>query len=145
MKRGDGMEKISNPEVAAVFDGYPAHIRPKLLYLRRLIWETASETDGVDRLEETLKWGEPSYVTRSGSTIRMGWKSSKPDQYALYFHCRTRLVDTFRELYSDRLRFEGDRAVVFDQGKDVPVEELKHCIALSLTYHRRKHLPLLGA
>jgi len=42
----------------------------------------------------------------------MAWKASKPNQYALYFHCKTTLVDTFKELYSDVLTFEGNRAIV---------------------------------
>ncbi len=114
------------------------------MFLRQLILDTAAETEGVDEVEETLKWGEPSYLSPSGSTVRIAWKKKTPDQYAIYFHCRTNLVDTFRELYSDRFRFEGNRAIVFFVNEELPIEELKHCIALSLTYHRRKHLPLLG-
>ena len=87
--------KIDNPEVAEVFNSYPEPMRQKLMFLRQLILETAAEAAGVDEPEETLKWGEPSYITRSGSTVRLGWKKSDPDQYALYFHCKTTLVDTF--------------------------------------------------
>ena len=138
------MGKIENPEVAAVFDNYPERMRERLMLLRRLVLETAAETEGVGSLEETLRWGEPSYLSKGGSTIRMDWKESKPDQYALYFHCRTRLVETFRELYGGMFRFEDNRAIVFDEDEEIPVKELKHCISLSLTYHRRKHLPMLG-
>ena len=138
------MDKFKNPEVAEVFNNYPKHMRQKLMLLRQLILETASQNDGVGPLEETLKWGEPSYVTKSGSTIRMDWKSSKPDQYALYFNCKTKLVDTFKELYGNKLKLEGNRAIVFHQNDEIPVDEVRHCIFLSLTYHSRKHLPLLG-
>lgn len=138
------MDKINNPEVAKVFNHYPKRIRPKLLFLRQLVIETASETEGVDRLEESLKWGEPSYLTKCGSTIRMDWKKSKPDKYYLFFHCKTKLVRTFKERYRDKFKFEGNRAIVFHEDEDIPVEELKHCITLSLTYHRIKHLPALG-
>jgi len=138
------MEKFKNPEVAEVFNNYPKHMRQKLMLLGQLVLETASQNDDVDPLEETLKWGEPSYVTKRGSTIRMDWKSSTPDQYALYFHCKTKLVDTFKELYGDKLKLEGNRAIVFHQNDEIPVDEVKHCIFLSLTYHSRKHHPLLG-
>ena len=138
------MDKIEDPEIAEIYNGYPKSIREKLLLLRQLVLEAASETDGMSSLQETLKWGEPSYVTKSGSTIRMDWKKSKPDQYALYFHCRTKLIDTFKELYGDKFRFEGNRAIVFNESDEIPIGELKHCISLSLTYHSRKHLPLLG-
>ena len=139
------MKTIQNRDVAEVFRRYPPSMRKKLMGLRKLVLEAASETDGVSEVEETLKWGEPSYLVRGGSTIRIDWKEKRPDQYAMYFQCQTRLVDTFRELYGDRLKFEGNRAIVFSEHDDVPGEILKHCIALSLTYHSRKHLPLLGA
>ena len=54
---------------------------------------------------------------------------------------RTSLVDTFREIYSDTFRYEGNRAIVFWETDAVPTEALKHCIALSLQYHKLKHLP----
>jgi len=139
------MNEIENHEVADVFSSYPKHMRQKVMFLRQLVLDTASESEGIGKLEETLKWGEPSYLTKSGSTIRVGWKKSKPDQYAMYFHCKTKLVDTFKELYRDKLKFEGNRAIVFEMGDSIPIEELKHCVALSLTYHSIKHLPMLGA
>jgi len=138
------MDKFENPEVAEVFSGYPEHIRRKMMFLRQLVLVTASETEGVGNVEETLKWGEPSYLTKSGSTIRMDWKKAKSNQYAMYFHCKTKLVDTFRELYRGTFKFEGNRAIVFNEDDEIPVIELKHCISLSLTYHRKKHLSMLG-
>ncbi len=139
------MDKFINSEVAKVFRSYPDPMRQKLLYLRQLILDTVSEMEGAVQLEETLKWGEPSYLTKNGSTVRLGWKKSKPNHYAMYFHCTTRLVETFKELYRDCLTFEGNRAIVFHENSKIPEDELKHCIKLSLTYHDRKHLQLLGA
>lgn len=138
------MNKINNPDVAEVFNHYPIPIREKLMCLRQLVLDTASETDNITTLEETLKWGEPSYLTKGGSTIRMDWKKSKPDQYALYFNCKTTLVDTFKERYGSKFKFEGNRSIIFNINDEMPIDELKHCILLSLTYHNRKHLPMLG-
>lgn len=138
------MDKFDNPDVVEVFNSYPKHIHQKMMFLRQLVLDTASECEGVGAIEETLKWGEPSYLTKSGSTIRMNWKNSTPNQYALYFHCKTKLIDTFKELYGDKLKFEGNRAIVFNHNDDIPIDEVKHCIFLSLTYHSRKHLPMLG-
>src|SRR5271154_4876063 len=93
---------FSSPAVAAIFDAYPAPIRTKLLALRRLILDTARATKGVGSLEETLKWGQVSYLTSesgSGSTIRIDHVKATVGRYALYFHCQTDLVATFRELY----------------------------------------------
>jgi len=138
------MDKFNNMEVEKVFNSYPGNIREKMMFLRQLILETAKEIDSIKSLEETLKWGEPGYLTECGSTIRIGWKQSRPDEYAMYFHCKTKLVDTFKELYKDKFNFEGNRAIIFNINDKVQVNELKHCISLSLTYHKIKHLPMLG-
>ena len=64
----------ANPAVEAAFGTYPEPVRTRLRALRRLIFDTASATKGVGALEETLKWGQPSYLTpqtKSGSTIRI--------------------------------------------------------------------------
>ena len=119
-------------------------MRKRMMRLRQLVLDTASETEGVDKLEETLKWGEPSYLTKGGSTLRMDWKDRAPNQYAIYFNCNTKLVSTFKELYGDVFTFEGKRAIVFDENDELPVDELKHCVSLTLRYHRLKHLPFLG-
>ena len=140
---GYSVEAIDNPEVAAVFEAYPPDIRAKLLFLRQIILETAHETEGVGAIEETLKWGEPSYLTpetKSGSTVRIDWKPDQEEQYAIYFKCTANLVVAFRERYPKTFRYGGDRSILFNLEDDVPVEELKSCIALALTYHRNKKL-----
>lgn len=139
------MDKIENNNVATVFENYPAEIKKQMTELRQLIIDTAAETEGVSTLEETLKWGEPSYLTKGGSTIRIDWKPSNPNEYAMYFNCKSKLIDTFKELYSEELTFDGNRAIVLKAGVAAPTDELKHCVSLALTYHRVKHLPLLGA
>ena len=138
------MNKFKNADVAAIFEGYPEHIRRKMYFLRQLVFDAASETDDIGEIEESTKWGEPSYIAKGGSTVRMDWKKSNPTHYAIYFHCKTKLVDTFKELYRNTFKYEGNRAIIFNLEEEIPVEELKHCIALSLTYHRRKNLPMLG-
>ena len=79
------MKLVTDPRVEEVFDNYPDNIRPKIDALRQLILDSATEVAGVDKLEETLKWGEPSYLTKHGSTIRIDWKPKSPEQYAIYF------------------------------------------------------------
>lgn len=121
--------------------GYPPSIRPKLETLRRIILETAKATEGVGAIEETLKWGQPSFVTSetgSGSTIRIDTVKSDPKRYAMYFHCQTNLVASFRQLYPKAFAYEGNRAILFDANKSPAEKPLRHCIALALTYHARK-------
>ncbi|HIP07841.1 MAG TPA: DUF1801 domain-containing protein [Mariprofundaceae bacterium] len=129
--------------VLNVIEQYPKHVQTRLLRLRELIFEVAKDLDITD-LEETLKWGEPSYITKHGSTLRFDWKAKKPNEYALYFNCKTRLVEIFREFYADELSFEDNRAVILNMDDAPPEAVLKHCIQLALTYHKIKHLPTLG-
>jgi hypothetical protein len=109
--------------VKAVFDSYPASVRRHLLSLRKLIFETAAETEGVGEPEETLKWGEPAYLTsqsKSGSTIRLGWKASRPAESGLYFNCQITLVDSFPGLFPHELELVNNRAIVLRDGEPIP-------------------------
>jgi len=129
-----------DPSVAAIFSNYPKPLRTKLLALRRLIFDTANVTNGVGALEETIKWGQVSYLTsesKSGSTIRIDQVKSATNQYAVFFHCQTSLVETFRELYPE-LTYGGNRSILLDGAKQLPKEALRHCVALALTYHVNK-------
>jgi hypothetical protein len=131
--------QFHNQNVAATFDSYPPAIRAKLLRLRAVIFEVAAQTPGVGSLEETLKWGEPAYLTpetKSGSTIRIAWKKSNPEQYSVYFICTTNLVDTFRSLFPRDFRYEGNRAINFLETDEIPEDALRFCIATALTYRK---------
>ena len=134
----------TDPKVELVFKKYPVAAKNALLSLRRLILETAEEIEDIGKIEETLKWGEPSYLAKYGSTVRIDWKEKNPERVAIYFKCTSSLVPTFKAVYGKTFEFEGNRAILFDLNEDVPVSELKHCISLALTYHKVKHLPLLG-
>lgn len=139
------LEIKTNPKVEEIFANYPDFVQGKMQYLRKLVIEAAEETLDVSTIEETLKWGEPSFVTKSGSTLRMDWKPKMPDQYAMYFQCTSRLVETFRRVYDDKFEYEGNRAIVFHVNqKKIPEVELKECIEATLTYHKVKHLITLG-
>lgn len=134
--------EFRNPAVAKASEAYPGGIRNKLLALRELIFDTAKSTQVVGELEETLKWGEPAYLTAqsgSASTVRIAWKKARPSQYAVYFNCQTNLVETFKTLFPGEFRFEGNRAIVFSEAETVPTDALALCVAAALTNHRRKH------
>lgn len=135
------MHPLPNKAVEAVFESYPAAIRLKLLALRKLIFDTAARTAGIGELEETLKWGEPAYLTsqsKSGSTVRIAYSPKRPLQYAMYFNCQTTLVDTFRTMFPNDFQFEGNRALVFELSQKPPKKELAWCIAAALTYHQHR-------
>ncbi len=137
------LNTIQNAEVKEVFENYPLKLQGKLLELRELIVKTADECKDIKKFEETLKWGEPSYVSNIGSTIRLGTVKTSPNEYALYFHCKAKLLDTFRELYSDIFTFEGNRAIIFNESDTIAIKELEHCILMSLKYHKIKNKPAM--
>jgi hypothetical protein len=127
--------------VRAAFDSYPDGLRADLLALRALILATARETEGVGALVETLKWGQPAHLPARpgiGTTIRIDVVKGEPARYAMYVHCQTTLMASFRERYGDAFAFEGNRALIFARGARVPRAALRHCIAMALTYHARQ-------
>ena len=131
---------FKDARVKSAFALYPAVPRKKLMELRQLIIETAAETSAAGPLIETLKWNEPAYLPErpnTGTTIRINAVKGSETRYALFVHCQTTLIETFQQRYADHLEFEGNRAVLFDTRKTLPRVQIKHCIALALTYHTR--------
>ena len=135
--------RIMKLEVQAKFDSYPDDVKALLLGIRALIFDVIKDKN-LGEVEETLKWGEPSYLVKGGSAVRFDWKPKYPEQYFIFFNCNTSLVDTFRELYSDVLKFQGNRAIVLNVNEPLPQNVIRQCIELSLQYKSIKHLPLLG-
>ena len=129
-------------DVAAVFASYPEAVQADLLALRQLILDTADAIEGVGAIEETLKWGQPSYLTSetgSGSTIRIAATGPRSTHdYAMYFICHTNLVETFEHLFGDVLTYEQNRALLFTVGQSLPEKELRECVAMALTYHQSR-------
>ena len=120
------------------FDSYPPKIRSRMKHLRKLILDVAKHLPEVGKLEETLKWGEPAYLTsqtKSGTTIRIDWKEKNPAYYCLYVHCQTSLVDSYRSIFPDTFVYEGNRAVCFPVDEPLEEEALRICIEMALTYH----------
>jgi hypothetical protein len=127
--------------IAEALGRYPEPVRLQLLEVRDLVFAVAAETEGVGPLTETLKWGEPAYLTetsRSGTTIRLGASKSAPDQCAVFVNCQTMLIDTFRTLFANDFTFEGNRALIIPATDDFPREPLALCLRAALTYHRQK-------
>ncbi|MGR3661484.1 MAG: DUF1801 domain-containing protein [Paracoccaceae bacterium] len=128
-------------QVAAVVEDYPAAAQEQFHNIRKAIFAVARSNPAIGPLTETLKWGEPSYLTevsKSGSTIRVAWKSKKPDAIGLYLNCQTTLLETMRLNYPDAFTYQGNRALLVPLDTILPEEALEFCIELALTYHRSK-------
>ena len=139
----DGRSRLPEmpADVVQAFDAFPEAVRRRLLQARRLIFETAAKLEGVGPLTETLKWGEPAYLTEatgSGSTIRLGWFRSSDKDCAVFFNCQTNLVETFRERFPDIFAFEKNRAILFSASDALPRGPLATCLATALTYHQAR-------
>ena len=132
-----------SPLMQKKFDSYPTHIRLILLNIRDIILQVA-DREQVAGLEETLKWGQPSYIAKSASSIRIDWSHQDPGHYRIYFICNTTLLSTFRELYPTSFHYEKNRAIVLALTADLPLAAFTHCISMAFNYHKIKHLPLLG-
>lgn len=135
--------RFENIKAKEIFYSYPIVFRKKLLVLRDLIFEVVSENKDIV-CHETIKWGEPSYIAKNGSTIRIAWNAKRPDVYGIYFNCQTKLIETFKVLFDEQFNYEGNRAIVFKDKDELPVAELKLCILAALTYHKRKNKINLG-
>lgn len=128
--------------VQAAFDAFPPEVRHRLAEIRALIFGIASDDRRIGAISEALRWGEPAYLTEatgSGSTIRLGWPRQSPDHAAVYFICRTTLVDEFRKRFGNDFRFEGTRAVLLPVDSEVDKAALEFMLSMALTYHLRPH------
>jgi len=132
-----------NPIVEQIIEAYPDAAKSKFYEIRSVIFEIAKENELGD-IEETLKWGQPSYLSKFGSTIRVDWRKSNPNNIDVFFNCKTVLIETFKEIFDDELTYRGNRVVVIELSNPVP-DALKTCILMALNYHKLKKLPLLGA
>jgi len=133
------MEQNLTEEIDQAFGSIPAEHRDGLLAIRDLIIAVAQTTPEIGQLEETLKWGQPSYLPRRkniGSTLRLG--VSKSDQPAIFVTCSTNLIDQIRTIYPDSFDYQGNRAIALTKPASQVSEELRHVIGLILTYQLRK-------
>jgi hypothetical protein len=115
---------------------YPKAVQPRIGELRALVLKVAEKYDEIDFIGEDLKWGEPSFITKSsGSTFRLDWKSKNPESISLFFYCQTKLISTFKEMYPNDFHFEGNREIRLPLNKKLPIRKLSKCIELAFKYN----------
>jgi hypothetical protein len=130
-------------EILQKLESYPDYIAERMLIIREMIYAQADLLD-INKLEETLKWGQVSYLAKQGSTIRLGYNASQEGQFSLFFNCKSLLIETFKTLYPDAFHYVGNREIRFSVDQPLPEKELQHCLRMALTYHKIKNRPLLG-
>ena len=131
--------------VFATIASYPKSARDAFLAIRAIVLRAAETNPAVGPLTETLKWGEPAYLTeasKSGSTLRLAWKPSSADHIAVLLNCRTTLVETMRSIYPNTFVYQGNRALLVPVAAPLPTDALEHCAKLAQTYHlKQKRIP----
>lgn len=141
------MERAIPDNVNKVFESYPANARQRLLEIRELIFKHASADESIGELTETLKWGEPAYLTEqsgSGSTIRLGYKDKQPDKVAIYFNCQTTIVKHIQQRFDGLFECVDNRAVLIPLEDPLRRDALSDCIDISLKYHLNKKVKSTG-
>ena len=132
-------QPFANDKVKAAYDAFPADARDIALNLRDLIFSVAADTPQVGTIEETLKWGQPSYLTtetKAGSTLRVGM--AKQGGAALFAHCATDIISTYANTFPNADLVDGNRAVIFTSADKIVPERLRLLIYHGLTYHLKK-------
>lgn len=127
---------FASPAVADAYQALPSSARKTALVLRDLIFDVAAQTPQAGPIEETLRWGQPSYITpktKSGSTLRIG--ATKAGEAAIFAHCGTQIISTYAATFPDMDQIEGNRAVIFPSADDIAPERLRLLIRHGLTYH----------
>ena len=121
--------------VNKVIQTYPTATRAGVLSLRSLIYDVASTLPQIGQLNETLKWGQPAYLTtkRAGSTLRLG--PHRDASFAIFAHCQSTIITSYAQAFPGWDRLDGNRAVLFDTPDQIEPERLRHLIRHALTYH----------
>ena len=122
-------------DMESVVETYPVSARQSFETLRALIHEVARER-AVAPLTETLKWGEPAFLTKKGvgTTIRVAWSPKLPQVLQFLVNCKTPLIETWRTQFA-QLTFCGNRAILLPLEQDLPLDALRVCSTQALTYH----------
>ncbi|TQV88092.1 DUF1801 domain-containing protein [Aliikangiella coralliicola] len=129
---------VINPEVSSAVKNFPPEAKEAFFELRELVYSAAADNKKIGVLHETLKWREPSYLTqqsKSGTTIRIAWNKKYPDSIGIYLNCKTTLVENIRTLFPDDFQFEGNRGLILNLSRPLPVDAILCCFEMALTYH----------
>ena len=125
-----------NKEVEAKYKSYPPMVKKEMLALRKIILEIANKDKDIDFTEEALKWGEPSFMTKSsGSTLRINWQEKFPESISVFVNCQTKLISMFKELYPSDFEYVGSRELRLPLKGKYSKFKLKKCFELALKYN----------
>lgn len=129
-----------NKEVENKYKSYPPAIKKEILAIRKIILDVVEKNEDIDFIGEALKWGEPSFLTKSsGSTLRIDWKEKSPESISVFVNCQTKLISIFKELYPNDFDYIGNREIKLPLKGKYSKTKLKNCFELSLRYNLIKN------
>lgn len=132
----DVEKSFATKGVEQAFAAMPKAVRGHALRLRSLILEVARSNAEIGALTETLKWGQPAYLTsgpKTGTTVRIG--VTKSEDYGLYVPCSTTLMPAFAAQFGSDFKIDGARGLIFGQDAPQPEEAVRLLIYRAMTYH----------
>ncbi|MGJ5618676.1 hypothetical protein [Sulfitobacter sp. MF3-043] len=113
----------------------------RTLWQCRAMFHGVAEKAGAGPLDETLKWGQPSWrpmKPRTGSTLRIDWTPKFPNRLSLYVDCKTDLAARMQTLYPDLPENDGQRHLAVALDVPLPEHAIAHLAEMTFTYHRAK-------
>ena len=113
----------------------------RTLWQCRAMFHDVAEKAGAGPLDETLKWGQPSWrpmKPRTGSTLRIDWSPKYPSRLSLYVDCKTDLAARMQILYPDLPENDGQRHLAVALDAPLPEQAIAHLADMTFTYHRTK-------
>lgn len=120
--------------VDAALGAFGPDVRQTLNEVRGLVHEVAKDVPEIQRVTESLKWGEPSLAPfpKTGTPIRIGvGKDGRP---AVFVHCQTSLVGDLAAENPHQMETLGTRGVVVPSGDLANHPGLRGFIRSALTY-----------
>ncbi|WP_240514077.1 DUF1801 domain-containing protein [Paramylibacter kogurei] len=123
---------FSDPQIEQIFADFPSDSRLHLIELRQLIFSTGATLSHVSKIDECLRWGQPSYVSPIGTALRLG--VPKSGGFGIFAHCQSNVISNFAQTFGTDFRFDGNRGVLFETREDIQPDKLCLLIKHALTY-----------
>ncbi len=114
------------------------------LWRCRAVFHHVAARNALGTLDETLKWGQPSWRPkrpRTGSTLRADWRPDAPERLTLFVDCKTDLAARMADLYPDLPANDGRRAIALNLNDPLPEQPIAHLAQMTFTYHLNSTAP----
>ncbi|WP_299042453.1 hypothetical protein [uncultured Tateyamaria sp.] len=134
------MMNMTPPDFLARIETWPQPAQTQFVKLRQIVHDVATSAE-IGPLDESLKWGQPSWRpkrARVGSTLRVDWSPSTPDRLLAFVDCKTNLAAQMDTRFPGQFHNDGRRALGFDLDKPLDEDAVWQLVHLTLTYHRAK-------